>query len=137
LLYFAHGWYLAKFNWSLVKQDFEAWQFGPVVKVVRDEFECFGSEPITARATRFDLFTGVRTVVTPNVSSFDAEFVSSIVSAYSPHGAWQLSEMTHEQNSPWDRLWNAPAPLGRLALRIRNEDIRDYFRAVPQHIYPS
>lgn len=134
LIYFAQGWYLAEFKRPLIKQDFEAWQFGPVVKVVKDEFERFGSDPINCRATKLDLWSGERLIVEPKLEARDAAFVSWIFSSYNHYDAWQLSEITHEKGSPWDRIWNASTPFGRLALRIRNDDIREYFEQATQRI---
>src|SRR5688572_13625678 len=54
LVYFAHGIYLADFSKSLIKNSFEAWQFGPVVQVLYDAFKTFGNAPITSRARRFN-----------------------------------------------------------------------------------
>jgi uncharacterized phage-associated protein len=136
LLYFAQGWHLAKSNTPLVLQDFEAWQFGPVIKIVRDEFAKFGDGAIRGRATRFDLIKGQRSVVAPTLAEEDQTFVTSIFSAYVGFDAWQLSELTHEAGSPWDRMWNSNVPIGRLGLRIRNEDIRDHFAGISQRFKP-
>jgi uncharacterized phage-associated protein len=136
LLYFAQGWHLARSDAPLVLQDFEAWQFGPVIKIVRDEFSAFGDNAIRGRATRFDLMKGQRSVVLPNLADEDQAFVKSILVAYRGYDAWQLSELTHEAGSPWDCLWNSNAPVGRLGLRIRNEDIRNHFVGISQRFKP-
>ncbi|KAA2236966.1 Panacea domain-containing protein [Salinarimonas soli] len=128
ILYFSHGWFLALNDRPLIKQDFEAWKHGPVVKVVRDEFKRFGGGPISSRATRLDLLTGSRIEVPAVVSGSDYDFVQAIFDEYRGYSAWQLSDMTHERGSPWDRIWHSSEPLGRLALRIHNEDIKNHFR---------
>ena len=130
LVYFAHGWYLATYDRPLVAQDFEAWQYGPVVKVVRDEFKRFGKDPITARAMKLNIQTGARVPVDPDLNETDRSFVKSIFQAYQGYDAWQLSDMTHEAGSPWDRIWNASEPMGRLALRIRNDEIKTHFSGI-------
>ncbi len=132
LIYFAHGWYLAQWNRPLIFQEFEAWQYGPVIKVVRDEFKRFGQGQITDRARRLDLQLGNRCLVNTELLDDDARFVSAIFDAYHIYDAWQLSELTHEQGSPWDLVWNSMEPVGRLALRIRNEDIRKHFASLSE-----
>lgn len=127
ILYFAHGWYLASFAKPLVSHEFEAWQRGPVIKVLRDQYRKFEDRPITERAEKLNIFTGEYSVVEPLLSADDALFVRNIFESYYHYGAWKLSEMTHESGSPWDRLWNSPNPVGRLALRIKNEDIKAHF----------
>jgi uncharacterized phage-associated protein len=137
LIYFAHGWYLAQTSKPLVFHEFEAWQYGPVIKVVRDEFARFGEKPITGRAFVLDLISGDRHLASPRLTSDDEKFVRAIFKAYHQYDPWQLSSITHEANSPWDRIWNAQRPLGRMALRIRNDDIKTYFRTLPQRFSHS
>lgn len=127
IIFYAHGWYLAEFNKPLFKQPVEAWKYGPVVKVVKDAFESFGKRPITAYARRLDLESGELVEVPPVLSQSDAEFVRSVIKAYSGYTAFELSDMTHEEGTPWDNVWNTTRTIGRLGLRIRNEDIRKYF----------
>ena len=127
LLYFAHGWYLSLHGRPLVRQEFEAWKFGPVVKVVRDEFKSFGNQPITSRATILDIFSGKRINPDTNLNAADVAFVRNIFSSYYHYDAWDLSEMTHEAGSPWDRLWNNDQPVGRIGLRIKNAEIKAHF----------
>ena len=127
LLYFGHGWYLSETGTSLIAQEFEAWERGPVLKVVRDEFKSFGKKAITTRALKLDIYSGRRSKVPPDLTPDDAAFVKSIFEAYHVYDALQLSDMTHEADSPWDRLWNSSEPVGRLALRLRNEDIKAHF----------
>jgi uncharacterized phage-associated protein len=131
ILYFAHGWFLAAYQTPLVKQNFEAWDYGPVVRVVRDSFKGFGKEPITSRAESFDIFTGEFSIVEPNLNVSHAIFVEQIFLAYHVHGGWELSNMTHERGSPWDKIWNPSEPMGRLALRLSEEEIRRHFERLP------
>jgi uncharacterized phage-associated protein len=127
IIYFAHGWYLAHHSQALVAQPIEAWKYGPVVKVVRDAFKLFENQPITTRAEKLVLQTGELIRVEPNLSRDDRDFVESIYRSYIVHGAWELSEMTHEANSPWDKVWNPKTPIGRIGLRIKNDEIRHHF----------
>jgi uncharacterized phage-associated protein len=50
ILYFAHAWHLAKCGRPLTGQPFEAWKYGPVSRVVHEQFEGNGSCPIQWRA---------------------------------------------------------------------------------------
>lgn len=137
LIYFAHGWYLAVHNKPLSAHTFEAWQYGPVVKVVRDAFGKFRDKPIDTRAHKLVLATGELRRVPAQLSPDDASFVTAVFDEYRSFTAWKLSDITHEAGSPWDRLWNAEQPIGRLALRIKDEEIRAHFRELPQRFYVS
>lgn len=128
IIFYAHGWYLAEHDKPLFRQPVEAWKYGPVVKVVKDAFETFGKKPIKGYASRLDLESGELVEVPPILSDEDAVFVRSVVKNYSNFSAFELSDMTHEQGTPWDQVWNTTRTIGRLGLRIRNEDIRRYFK---------
>lgn len=130
IIYFAHGWFLVAFRFPLVEQSFEAWDYGPVVRVVREAFKAFGKQPITSRAERFDMFTGEVEIVSSYLDPVHAKFVEDVYRAYRSYDAWQLSDMTHEVGSPWDKIWNAEKPIGRLALRISNDEIFSHFSSV-------
>jgi len=133
-MYFAHGWYLVKTEEPLVRQDFEAWEHGPVIKVIRDAFKKFGKTPITDRAYKLDIFSGEETVVESDLTDEDAAFVRSILDTYQVYHAWRLSEMTHEAGSPWDKIWNASEPIGRLGLRLTNAEIKAHFDKLPRRL---
>lgn len=131
IIYFSHGWYLAKTHAPLIFHDFEAWRHGPVVKVLRDEFSRFRDAPITSRAHKLDIYSRARTVVRPELAPDDKSFVITIFDAYHVHDAWKLSEMTHEVGSPWDLVWNSTDPIGRLGLRLKNSEIKAHFDQLP------
>lgn len=132
IVYFAHGWYLAAKSQKLISQSFEAWSYGPVVRVLRDAFKEFGKEPITSKAERFDLFTGELSPVDPIEDQSDIAFVNQVVDFYHVYDGWELSDLTHEAGSPWDRVWNALKPVGNLGLRIDDEAICSYFVQLPR-----
>ncbi|WP_224704108.1 Panacea domain-containing protein [Devosia aquimaris] len=129
IIYFSHGWYLARTGLPFVKQQFEAWRYGPVVKVVRDSFKDFGSKPITARAKKLNIFTNEFEEIVESIHASDLEHVEAMFRTYSKYNGWALSDMTHEHGSPWDEVWNSSEPIGRLGMRIRNEEIRSHFVA--------
>jgi uncharacterized phage-associated protein len=91
ILYFCHGWHLSINNGALVKQEFEPWEHRPVVKVLRDEFRVFGDKPITKRARRLDIFTGIRAEVLPDLAPHDARFVHSVLDSYGQYPCVETS----------------------------------------------
>lgn len=132
IIYFAHGWYLTSEGRRLVSQDFQAWSYGPVIRVVRDAFKDFGKEPIAGRAERLDIFTGELIPLEPITDQRDIDFIDKIVDFYHVYDGWKLSDMTHEEGSPWDQVWNAKTPIGNLGLRIDERSIYDHFSRIPR-----
>lgn len=129
MIYFAHGWHLAKYGAPLIKNHFEAWKDGPVVRVVYDAFKGAGSAAIRNRACKIDPVTRDRTIVRHKLSIEESEFLKIIFDGYGHIHAFALSDITHNRGSPWDRVWNAPIGGVVLGMRISNDRIRDHFLA--------
>src|SRR4051794_25170043 len=50
ILFFLHAFHLVRNSRPLIKNHFEAWEHGPVVRVVYHEFKLFERAPITSLA---------------------------------------------------------------------------------------
>lgn len=131
IVYFAHGWYLSSEGKPLIKQQFEAWKYGPVVRVIRDAFKDFGIRKITSRAEKLDIYTGELQPLPKLENNYDLVFIKAVFDSYCTYDGWQLSDLTHEVGSPWDKIWNSNIPVGRLALRIDENEIRKHFESIP------
>lgn len=132
VLYFAHAWYLAKEDKPLIAQPFEAWDYGPVNRVVYDQFKRLGKNTINTRATSFDANKGD---FYPTPYSLDHEtekFLNDIFDYYSQFHALELSDLTHEKGSPWDVIWSAAAKRAVPGMYIPNELIAAWFKRRPQ-----
>jgi uncharacterized phage-associated protein len=127
IIYFAHGWYLAKFRRPLIRNDFEAWKDGPVVRAVYDCFRGFGAKPVSARAKRFDIATESYKVVPYELQPEERLLLEAVFGAYGHLNAFRLSDLTHEPGSPWDIVWNTDRKRVNLGMKIPNELIRDSF----------
>jgi uncharacterized phage-associated protein len=132
MIYFAHGWYLATEKKRLVEQSFQAWSYGPVIPIVRDAFKEFGRNPIKGRAEKFDIFTGELISIDPINDNKDVDFINKVVVFYHVYDGWELSDMTHEKGSPWDKVWNSEKPIGNLGLRIDEKLIEMHFSQLPR-----
>jgi len=129
IIYFAHGWHLAKFGKPLISNEFEAWQEGPVVRVVYTCFRESAGNPIGDRARRFNAISRRYEQVRYNICKEQSQLLVNILDAYGHLHAFRLSELTHEPGSPWDQVWNAPERKITVGMRIENEAIRRHFLA--------
>lgn len=124
MVYFAHGYHLAKWGQPLVKEDFEAWQFGPVVPSIYNEFNLYGSDPI-------DLEEPARVEQALRTLSPDAqEAIDYTWEATKDISAYKLSGWTHKRNSPWAAAYRPNVP----DTVIPNSDIQTYFT---QLLFPN
>lgn len=126
-IYFAHGWHLASRGEPLITNRIEAWEHGPVVRAVYDCFKASGSAPITTRASMLDWSTGQLVEARAVFPDETAELLRSILVYYSSYGVFELSDMTHVPDGPWDRVWNAGDGKVRLNMEIPNDSIRNHF----------
>lgn len=137
LVYFAHGWHLTYFNEPLVKNRFEAWEYGPVVRVIYDHFKEFGDQPILDRATKFDPITQTHSNVEYSFSEELRKFLRGIFHSYAHMHAFRLSEITHETGSPWDAVWNQDKGAITPGMRIHDKEIRNHFASLPNRFFEN
>jgi len=90
LVYIAHGWHLGALGAPLISNRIEAWQYGPVIPEVYKTFR--EDNGPTQYKPDFE----------PEISSDDTTSILNYVyDNYGKMGAKQLSDLTHEQDSPW------------------------------------
>jgi uncharacterized phage-associated protein len=128
LLYFVHGWGLTRNSQGFVRNHFLAWTFGPIVKPVFDEFKLYGDRMIDQPAQYLDYATGKYKVIPYNdISPHDIEIIMRVFLEYDRYSTYELVDMTHEPNGPWDIIFKELAKERRLNQRIPNDLIRDHF----------
>jgi uncharacterized phage-associated protein len=142
LVYFAHGWCLGLQNRPLINEQVEAWDFGPVIPSLYHKFKDFGNAQITRPASDFDYSQVDFPFVIPTIPTDDTEestyaiaLLTRIWEIYGGFSAAQFSNMTHEADSPWDKVRKQYAKTGMRIPRgthIPQSDIRDYFLALAQ-----
>jgi len=129
ILFFAHAWYLASTDKPLVGQPFEAWTYGPVNRVVYDQFKGSKDKPIEGRAKVLNAAAGrYETARCDGMDDDTVTLLRNIFDYYSAHHPFHLSQITHEEGSPWDQVWNAATRQAVPGMVISNDSIRDWFR---------
>jgi uncharacterized phage-associated protein len=121
LIYLAHGWSLVLLRRPLIKEPFEAWNYGPVVPSLYKAFQRFGASPITELAPKEPMENHY------GLDDRTKSLLDSVWGTYKKLNAIQLSMFTHEPGYAWDLAqrngrmspWGSP--------RIPNELIENEF----------
>jgi uncharacterized phage-associated protein len=125
LVYFAHGWHLALVGTPLIDERVQAWDFGPVVRTLYDEFKRYGRDPVTEHAISID---DEMRFYQPIVAESDKEtrlLLNRVWKVYKRLSAYQMSNLTHRDGTPWKQIYSAN--LGIRNVVIDDENIKQHF----------
>jgi len=131
LLFLVHGWSFGRSDSGLVKNHFEAWRHGPVVRVVFDTFKKFENRRITSLAEHLDYAIGdVRPITFEDIVEKDRKLIRNIVIHYAKYSTNELVGMLHERGGPWDKIYHSFESGERRNARIPEKMIRTHFRSL-------
>jgi uncharacterized phage-associated protein len=129
ILFFAHAWHLGKTGLPLVGQPFEAWKYGPVSRVVYDQFRSSGENPIRGRATVLNVLSArYETAKWDTLDEETRNLLRNVFDYYSRFHAFRLSDLTHEKGGPWDLVWSEATRRAVPGMVISDDSIRDWFQ---------
>ena len=98
LVYFAQGIYLAFTGNSLFSDKIMAWEHGPVVKKLYDEFKKYKRNDIDKKLSTQELQKISELELDDNISTV----LNFVYQNFGVYTAWQLRELSHEKNGPWE-----------------------------------
>lgn len=81
----------------LFEEQFLAWNFGPVNKKLYDYYKNFGSDSITLNSSEAKSLT--------KFPELNKSVVEVLFKLFGEWNAYQLVELTHEENSPWSMVY--------------------------------
>lgn len=125
LVFLSHGWNLALNGTALIEDEFEAWEFGPVVRKLYDALKRHGRDSISQLINWGDdtPFPGDDAGQAHEVTAdSERDLIDSIHEAFGGVPAFRLSAITHAPGSPWESVYKRG---GNHV--IPNEQIKDYF----------
>jgi len=132
LIYFLHGWFSAIYLQPLIKNKFEAWQYGPVQKVLYDQFRAFGNAKIKEnRAKYLNPLTGNLELRGYHIESDHADLISIILDQYLGRTASSLVTESHVEDGPWEYVWKQAEQSVYPGMKIPDELIVDHFKRIP------
>ena len=120
LLYFAQGISLAMYDRPLFAEKIEAWQHGPVVRKVYNFYCPNGRNNINIKmdAEKEEILKKIEN------NKETIEILNLTYDNFAIYTAWQLRQMTHEDNTPWDITQRTKG----IPYEIDNKLIEEYFK---------
>ena len=113
LVYITHGWHLAVTKVPLFEEPVQAWKYGPVVPSLFHEFKVYGGKPILRMAHYAGQWPSevnpeepelvVSSPFLPSDGSDALQVLDWVWKVYGGKAAWELSEMTHKDGTPWSK----------------------------------
>lgn len=115
LVYIAHGWMLGLYDRPLIKENVEAWPYGPVIPELYHAVKKYRDKPVQKIQRRTQ-------------ESLDAQEAALIIDVYSKYGSFsgiELSSMTHAKGTPWHKTFDQSGV-------ISNDLIQSHYKRLSQ-----
>lgn len=96
MVYIAHGFNLALFNTKLYYEDTRAWNFGPVVPELYEKLQKYGSNKVKEKINNKSF----------NFDDNNLKIIKAVYKKYKQYDGMQLSNLTHQQGTPWSVTWD-------------------------------
>lgn len=117
LLYYTQGYYSALYDKPLFEEEIQAWQHGPVVKEVYQEFRSIDNNFIPTEENKMS---------DEEIAKLDKnkrELIEDVFYLMGQYSAWKLRDKTHEE-SPWKDNYKE----GEKDIVIPKNEIKKYFK---------
>ncbi|MBS2126639.1 DUF4065 domain-containing protein ['Fragaria x ananassa' phyllody phytoplasma] len=123
MIYYAHAKHLVKTKKPLVKEQIQAWIYGPVFPELCKQLKKFTYQPLNIDS----LSIGDET----KINATQKQILDDIISLYGNKEASFLSQQTHEED-PWKNTYYINSDWSKNI--IKNKDILEYFSKNTKHI---
>lgn len=113
LVYIAHGWRLGLYGRPLIRDDVQAWQYGPVIPRLYNALRNYKGDSVTSKL-KADNAT---------LNSNENSVVEQVYDIYGKMSGSKLSRLTHAPKTPWAKTYRD----GVFGIKIRNDLIEDHY----------
>ena len=134
LVFYAHGWHLAIAGKPLIFNRIEAWDYGPVIPDLYQDFKKYGNGPITEPARKCVVCDRKAYLTVPtledspeNSEREDAQkIIERVWELYGTFTAAKLSNATHAPGTNWEQVYKS----GQRSILIPDQIIKSYFESL-------
>ena len=128
LVHFVHGYSLRDGD-SIVNENPQVWKLGPVFPSLYHELKYHGSEPIGRLERESDF--GTAPVVDPSDTRARST-IQKVWRKYKNYTAFQLSDLTHKQGTPWYDAVVAHGGKVPMALELDPQQVKQHYQQLPE-----
>lgn len=125
LVYIAHGWYLGFTKKPFISEQTEAWKYGPVISSVYQAFKKYGISDIKSLNFSNSEIKSDYKELTENDEHI--KFLDTIWDVYKGFSGGELSNLTHQKETPWYITWNTNKGSTKHGSIIPNKLIQEYY----------
>jgi uncharacterized phage-associated protein len=119
LVYLCHGWMLGLYGRPLIKEDVQAWKYGPVIPELYQSLKvyCDGQvpRPLSIAAPCLE-----------ELDVYESTMVDQVMQMYGKQSGIALSQITHAADTPWSLTFQGDQ-LGQV---ISNDLIMDHYQRI-------
>lgn len=120
LLYYCQGYHLAVYGKPMFEDEIQAWQHGPVIPSVYQEFKRIGGNFIPAKENMLN------EKEKEAISQEKREIIEDVFDLLGHYDAWKLRNKTHEE-APWIEAQRKSEQEQRSNVTIETKDMQNYF----------
>lgn len=92
LVYIAHGWMLGLYGDPLIKDEVQAWKFGPVIPMLYRATKDYRGSPVLHK---------LAAPVRDDLDEIEDDLVGQVYDRYGEYDGTALSRLTHRLGTPW------------------------------------
>ncbi len=118
LVYIAHGWCLATLDRSLIMDEIQAWDYGPVIP---DIYYTFRTKDLYAMSE----FQMKERDLEPIIE----QLLGEVWELYKNKTALQLSDLTHIVGGPWDRIYDPVSRFKEIPKQLISSHYKEKIKA--------
>lgn len=117
LVFFAHGWHLGLLDSPLIKERFEAWDYGPVVPALYKHLKKYGAEAVVDIFSESDFQSGP-------LADEQRSLLLAVSDSLGSLSASELTELAHSPDGPWAKcykpgVYNVPIPDDKIKIAFK------------------
>lgn len=111
LVFLSHGWNLGLRGKPLISEQIQAWKLGPVIPSLYHAYKTYGEGAIEPRehlgaGTDGSKFNQIKDALFTRLDNEERCIIDQVLEHYGDWPAWDLVNLTHENNTPWDKYYD-------------------------------